>query len=343
MAVMFIRIFVLSILLCFPGLVLGQISRFEPTKINDQKSLKIVTTRNNIYTVAATVAENENALGLAVGHRHGLDVCSGGLFVTKTRIMFKSLDRPDHNFAFSRSELKRFDVNDWKSFGKAVYRQITIKTEKRDYNFYPATDSGIYNLNTLDFPYVLEWFSLAITDFDQAWNRFEDLYENNVPLDVIIASDGQRYKIHERYDKFKDLTFYATSQMMVKTSRSALFLQAVFSSPGQSASQPKTVSLFIDANESTRKRFKFERSLIFLVDGERVNFGDMEWLDSTYIPGGRYTSGTVIDELGISIPWDVFIKISKAKTVEFQVGTVEATLDSTHLTLFKNLIEKVGR
>lgn len=338
------RTIIVSLVLCMMTIpCYCQIVRFEPTKIDSQKALKLVTVKNHKYIVAAGQIGTEDALVLVTGHRHGLDTCSGGFAITKTRVIYSSLARPDHNFNLVRAELLTFEVNDWKSLGKVVYMQMAIKTKGKDYNFFPWAESVVYGNNLDDFPPVLGWFGVAISNFDEAWKKFQETYEANTPKDTLISPEGRAITILERYDKFKDRTTFATSHMYLKGTHASITFQAAFVSDGASASKPQVATLYIDADDTVRRLFKGDRSLIFLMDGERLKLGEMSWLDSTYIPGGRYYSGSVIDELGIVIPWETLAKIANGSNVEFQVGTVEAKLEPIHLEALKKLIAKTEK
>lgn len=330
----------LTLLVALITPIYGQVLKYEPTKIEGKKALRLKTFRGNVFLVAATNLDGENALVMAVGHRHGMDNCSGGLAVTKTRVIYSSPARPDHNLNLARSSLEAFNVNDWKSFGKVIYQQITVKTTKKDYNFFPWAESAVYNLNAEDYPSVLNWYWSAVNNFDEGWNKFEETYESNLPKETLISPAGETITILEKYDKFKDRTTFATSPMRLKGTHISIVFQAAFGSPGKLPSKPQNATLYIDADDTVRRIFKSNRSLIFLIDGERLKLGEMEWLDSTYIPGGRYYSGSVIDELGIVVPWETLIKIANGQSVEFQVGTVEAALDDSHRALLKKLIAK---
>lgn len=335
-----IRAATLTLLVALIAPAYGQILKYEPTKVDGRKVLRLKTTRGNVFFVAATTLDGENALVMPVGHRHGMDNCSGGLTVTKTRVIYSSIVRPDHNFNFARSSLEAFNVNDWKSFGKVVYQQITVKTTKKDYNFFPWAESAVYNLNAEDYPFVLNWYWSAVSNFDEGWKKFEETYESNLPKETLKSPIGEAITILEKYDKFKDRTTFATSPMRLKGTHLSIVLQAAFWSPGTLPTRPQNATLYIDADDTVRRILKSNRSLIFLIDGVRLKLGEMEWLDSTYIPGGRYYSGSVIDELGIVVTWETLIKIANGQSVEFQVGTVEAALDDSHRALLKKLIAR---
>jgi hypothetical protein len=315
----------------------AQTGKIEPLTVNNQRVLKFTAPHGAVFVIAQSKIGAEPALALSVGHRHGLGQCYGGLLVSKNSVVFQSSDMPDHSVTLSREDLKTFVVNDLRSMGKTVYRQIVIKTQKKDYNFFPFANQLGYFANSDDYPFVLDWFSDVVLRFDEGMKKFDAEFERQPAADLLVAN-GQNLELIEKYDKFKDITISATSRMYLAAN---VTFRAALLSPGAKPARPETAILYIDADDSVRRLFKSDRSLIFLVDGERLKLGEMDWLDSRYIPGGRYYSGSVIDELGLTIPWETFLKIANGKVVEFQVATVEAKLDGPHLALLKKLIARV--
>lgn len=330
----------LLIFLLIPFISYGQIDKLESTRVEGRSALKLITQRGNSYLVIAGEIGGENALILGVGHRHATDNCAGGLAITKSRVLFNSPLRPDHNFTLARSELKLFEINDWKSFGKVIYQQLAIKTKDKDYNFFPWAESSTYNSNVDDFPWVLMWISHAISNFDEGWKNFETAYSKNLPKGALIGPSGEKFSIQEHYDKFKDRTTYATSPMTLHGNHLGIVFQVFFASDGTKPIKPQHAVISVGFVDDLRTRLKSDRTLIFLVDNSRLRLGAMDWLESIYLPGGRYASGRVKDYLGMTIPWETLVRIANASTVEFQVETVEARLDSVHLEAIKMLIAR---
>jgi hypothetical protein len=317
----------------------AQSGKIEPITVNDQRVLKFTGPHSTVFVIAQSKIGADPALTLGVGHRHGFGQCYGVLLVSRNSVAFQSSDIPDHNVTLSREELKTFAVNDYKSMGRTMYRQMVLKTQKKDYNFFPFTgQSGFDHWD--DYSFVLDWFTDVVLRFDEAMKKFDAEFERQPAADLLVAN-GQNLELTEKYDKFKDITISATSRMYLAPNTHSVTFRAAVLSPGAKPARPETAILYIDADDSVRRLFKSDRSLIFLVDGERLKLGEMNWLDSRYIPGGRYYSGSVIDELGLTIPWETFLKIANGKVVEFQVGTVEAKLEGPHLALLKKLIARV--
>lgn len=309
--------------------------RTMSTKANGEKVLKLIhPTSGNIYWVLANDylhGDRENALSLIVAHRHGVDICNGRLVVTKSRVGFFSDQIPAHNFLFDRSSLKYFAVNPWRSFGKTVYHQISVKSAEKDYNFFPLAEQ---NTQQIAFLPILSWFNDAIVNFDQAWNKFHREYEKNLIPGEIISSTGRQYNIRESYDKFKDQTVFITSWMQTPAGEVAIG----FSSAQKTASKPEAYDFWITQIQENGRLPQYNKSVIFLIDNERVRLEETKLVDINNTPLKWGSSAKAI--LWTTIPFNVLQSIGNGTTVEFQVGTSEGKLDKEEKEIIKRLLAK---
>lgn len=323
---MLIKLALLMVLICAPAV--AQAVRFQSATVEGQRAVKLGVGLNR-YVVIAGVAYGENALVMVAGHRHALDTCWGALMITKTRVVYGGSSSA-HDFSFPRADLINLEIKN----GQVLH----VKTKGKEFNFFPWAESVAYN-NSGDFPIVLNWYGLAISDFDRAWKQFEDTYNAGLARDNLTLP-AQPIAILDNYDRFKDRTYYATSPMPISPD-GGVVLKAAFSSEGAAPKVPKDMVLFLDTDESVQRAFRSgNREMIFLVDGERLRLGKMEWLDSAYLPGTRYTSGRVVESLGIVVPWESFRRISAGQSVEFQAGSVEAKLSPVQLEALQKLVAK---
>lgn len=315
----------------------AQIMKTESTKVNGDKVVKLFAPySNNTYWVISGNYLGEDALTLVVAHRHATSICHGKLIVTKSKVIFKSDQLIDHNFMHDRSKLKYFAVNPWKSFGKIIYEQISIKTEDKDYNFYPLSDTAQFNFQEKDFPFILFWFGDAITDFEKAWKMFDREYSKNLNPEEIISASGQKYKIEESYDRFKDQTTYSTSWMGVRGVGEILLS---FISQGKAPAKPEFYQLLIAYPQARDRMARYDKSVIFLVDGERIRLTNTQLVDiRPELYTGLIGSSTTTTIIGTILPLDKLLKIVDSKNVELQIETADGKFDADQKEILKRLL-----
>lgn len=144
-------------------------------------------------------------------------------------------------------------------------------------------------------------------------------------------------KIDVTYDRFKDRTTVETDYMRVAGSdwnSNPLEIAARFTYPGKTVSKPQYVILFFYSATKTW-RFKTAPTLIALVDGESLDLGRATLTDQD-IHTDTY-SVSVREYLAAVIPFDTFLKIKNARTVEMQLGTTEFRLNEKVLVTFREL------
>jgi len=318
----------------------AQIMKTESTKLNGDKAIKLFAPySNSIYWVIAGNYLGEDALSLAVGHRHATSVCEGLLIVTKSKVAFKSHQLTDHNFIYDRSMLKYFNVNPWKSFGQTIYEQISVKTENKDYNFYPLSDTNQLNSQGKDFPFILFWFADAITNFEKAWKTFDRDYSKNLNPEELISTSGRKYKIQESYDKFKDETTYSTSWMLVPGIGEILVL---FTSKGKTPSKPEYYQFLIAYPQARDRIASYDKSVIFLADSERIKLANTDLIDiRLHLYTGLTGSSTNTTIIGTIISFDKLQKIAGSRSVEFQIENSEGKLDADHKEILTRLLSVI--
>ncbi len=158
-----------------------------------------------------------------------------------------------------------------------------------------------------------------------------------------------RGKIEIKYDKFKDQTtvslkpYYVQGTAPTLDPTAGLEIYAAFVYQGQTFSKRPDTVLFGIVSTSARD-FLYEqgRGLIALVDGERVDLGQMERIDASYkkkaivIPDRYY-----VETLAVSVPYDAFLKLTNGKTVEMQAGRREFKLKDEHLEALRDIVSRM--
>jgi hypothetical protein len=141
------------------------------------------------------------------------------------------------------------------------------------------------------------------------------------------------YYLDEKYDKYKDITVVS---LMVSLNRidPDLSIGAYFIYDGKEVKTPSALTLsFVSKSED----WKYLRSstLYFLVDGKRLNIGEME-------REGSVGNGYVLEFLSVSIPTETFLKIISGSEIEGQLFTTEFKLSEEQLEAFKDFASRMN-
>lgn len=162
-------------------------------------------------------------------------------------------------------------------------------------------------------------------------------------------------KVVSTYDTAKDATTVLIQLMPVKDVEdprpllehsadkprdwARLDLTLFFSYPGRELVTPKYVSIGMVYLALDPHRYE-SHTLSAKIDGELVNFGKMEVLNTTsvimrfaYKPYTRRT-------LEIVVPYEQFLRFANAKKVKLKLGEYEFTLSKDHMEAIKDLASR---
>ncbi len=144
------------------------------------------------------------------------------------------------------------------------------------------------------------------------------------------------------YDRFKDLTTVSMKNMLVIGNNNYtpviygiadFWLTGGFQYQGQTWTKPTQVALAFEALEAYWEfRNPGNRNLILIVDGTRMDLGMMASQESVVPYVGNKES------LAVVLPYETFLRIANAKSVEAQLGRLEFRLEERHLAGLRNLI-----
>ena len=147
-------------------------------------------------------------------------------------------------------------------------------------------------------------------------------------------------RIGMMYDKFKDEStvivgpYFLTSGMEYALTNSQFQMMAAFTFTGQKLEKPVDHVTLAFLSSSKEWTFLQDQDLYVLVDGERLSLGKAE-RDSDIKLGG------VKEYLGVSLPYDTFLKIANGKNVEMKLGPKEFKLKDEHLEGFRDLASRM--
>jgi hypothetical protein len=132
---------------------------------------------------------------------------------------------------------------------------------------------------------------------------------------------GQKGKLQVKYDRFKDLTTVTVPAMRLTGSvLRGLMATVIGTHDGERRAAPKEVGLLFFSFSDTTQFDDETISLIFLVDGERINASDVKRVERSYSSGSYHE--------GVFAPMSAAMlkRLADAKSVEGQLGSIEFKL-----------------
>ncbi|HEX7175413.1 MAG TPA: hypothetical protein VF240_09155 [Pyrinomonadaceae bacterium] len=158
-------------------------------------------------------------------------------------------------------------------------------------------------------------------------------------------------KIEMKYDGFNLETVVALRKMQVTCGSGKGFkdiskdvcvsLAVWLHCPGQQLDfvRRARVQLIFEAEEWDRRHTPAERGLVVVADGETLRLGSMSLVSN------EVGSGLLVDKskevLEISIPYDAFVKIARADSVEMRVGADAFPLRDKNVAALRDLNSRV--
>lgn len=151
-------------------------------------------------------------------------------------------------------------------------------------------------------------------------------------------------KIQATYDRAQDRTVVAFQPYVVNANfndpTESVAITAGFIHPGQVlASRPQFIEFGVLSQSRNGWEFEGEkdRALSLVIDGETVNLGAMK-----IITARRFTIGRLYyrEDLGLTMPYEGFMRMAGAKKVVVKVGRTELKLKNEHLEVMRDLISR---
>lgn len=149
--------------------------------------------------------------------------------------------------------------------------------------------------------------------------------------------NNKRFEIE--YDKFKDksaVSFSSFSVLSTERGGGIIYFGLSFSYDGETLkSSPEKYNLFFLSSGSVW-RFLKNRNLIFLLDAERLPFG--EGAHNGRIVSSRRSSG-VSESVTFSITRKDLERLVNSKETEFQLGSFTGKLTDEHKQMLKDMLK----
>jgi hypothetical protein len=300
----------------------------EALLVNGQPAMRIQFRNNRNAEVKLVKRDGEDALVFDVLK---IVLSTGKLYVTKTKLTYIPADDPDKYVKIERSKIKKIEFKDhWRMNGSLSNVNVIYEGDEKSFSLaFPI--KGDKQILLAANKLLLR----AINDFDGAIVEFNQLTASVRPPsdeDEEAAEEETAGDVNDRYDRFKDISLVSTSKMLVHGSKRSIRTYAEYGFPGKTQKKPENISLYFYASAAKPLFHEDDLELNFLVDNKRLPIGKIKLADE------EKTKTTTKQTLVVSLPYETFEQIAKAKKVEFQIGTLEYKLTDLHLDTFKKLL-----
>lgn len=170
-------------------------------------------------------------------------------------------------------------------------------------------------------------FALAISTFGVAPARAQSQPTN--------PAQQQSAKIEASYDINKDRTTIKLQPMLISGEQGkyhSLHMSPSFSFPGHDVVTPSLVDF--ELQTVVKGRLRTDLYVVFMIDGEKVHLGSSRWAVKRPVPG-RVWMG---ERLVFRMPYETFVKITKAKALEIKFDAVTFPVGETQLRALRDLL-----
>ncbi|HEY8562832.1 MAG TPA: hypothetical protein VIL74_20810 [Pyrinomonadaceae bacterium] len=168
----------------------------------------------------------------------------------------------------------------------------------------------------------------CISGFGQTSKRTVEALQNQAKT----FKKSDKYQI--TYDKFKDITIVQTEKYLIPY----FGVNVAFSFPGKEMSErPEAVALVYTAYGQRDWRYLKDSNLILLIDNERADLG--QGVRDSGFASGMFGETMTKEKLVYKLSLDTLEKMSKAKSIEFQIAKDEGKFNSAMLEMCKNFYQ----
>ncbi|MBI1765469.1 MAG: hypothetical protein HYR56_28975 [Acidobacteria bacterium] len=126
-----------------------------------------------------------------------------------------------------------------------------------------------------------------------------------------------------------------------------LMLQTFFTYHGKTPRAPDKVALLF-TSQDTAPRYNVGRRVIFEIDGEKLDIGDAEIIQSraeNYGVGEKQPDSYSYHKelLGISMPFETFLRLGQAKKLKLKLHTTEIPYNACNIEALRNLASQTTK
>ena len=150
---------------------------------------------------------------------------------------------------------------------------------------------------------------------------------------------GQAAKIETTYDSNKDRTTVGLAPVQIsgeKDKYHSLHMAPSFSFPGHQLERPSIIDFELQTIVKTRF-LDSDLYVVFLVDGETIFLSSNRWGIPRPVPGRRWVG----ERLVFNMPYETFVKITKAKKFEIKFDGVKFEVGEPQMQTLRELASKI--
>jgi len=186
------------------------------------------------------------------------------------------------------------------------------------------------------------------------------LAQGNASTKPPIHKFKHNSKVEVIYDKAKDLTTTFLRPMILRYVKSAiearvinesrvdylpseiLSMTAYFNSPGKVLAKPQAIVIGFRSMAIDKTPYATDLTLTVRLDGSIVTLGTMTIMEHRI--DERMSAGPVryvVESLELPVPYETFLRITKARKTKMILGGTELDLENEHLEAFRDLISRI--
>ena len=142
-------------------------------------------------------------------------------------------------------------------------------------------------------------------------------------------------KVETVYDEAKDKTTIKLQPIQIATSVDkyvSVAMSPSFSFSGRRASRPEIVDF--ELRTVVRGRLRTDLYVVFMIDGEKTFLSSNRWAVKRPVRGRLWMG----EHLVFRMPYETFVKITKAKSVEIKFDAVVFPLSESHLQALRDFL-----
>jgi hypothetical protein len=186
------------------------------------------------------------------------------------------------------------------------------------------------------------------------------LAQGNASTKPPIHKFKHNSKVEVTYDKAKDLTTTYLRPMTLRYVKSSiearvinegrvdylpleiLSMTAYFNSPGKVLAKPQAIVIGFRSMAIDKTPYTTDLTLTVRLDGSIVTLGTMTIMEHRI--DERMSAGPVryvVESLELPVPYETFLRITKARKTKMILGGTELDLENEHLEAFRDLISRI--
>ena len=146
-------------------------------------------------------------------------------------------------------------------------------------------------------------------------------------------------KVETIYDEAKDKTTVKLQPIQIAASEDkyvSVTMSPSFSFSGRRASRPEIVDF--ELRTVVRGRLRTDLYVVFMIDGEKTFLSSNRWAVKRAVRGRLWMG----EHLVFRMPYETFVKITKAKNVEIKFDAVVFPLGESHLQALRDFLVSVN-